>query len=234
MQNQNTRRGFTQQIQVGQELSSSSPLVGEVARSAEGGLFNRKNFFNTLLPRLTAVLPPQGREITAGGFTLIELLVVVLIIGILAAVALPQYNKAVKKAQMAEVYNAVDALDKALGAYYAENGTYRTLVDRGDGYSAIHAEDLSFEIPKLNHFKYQRGIERLYEFQIGSLSTEFGLEAGQGLVQTIVSDTDPEVLFYVGWEKGLLKDKRWSPLEDCKFWVNCTEVQVGTDTICYF
>ncbi|MGB2579981.1 prepilin-type N-terminal cleavage/methylation domain-containing protein [Elusimicrobium simillimum] len=55
------------------------------------------------------------------GFTLIELLVVVLIIGILAAIALPQYTKAVKKSRAAEVATTISALEKA-GQRYAMAG----------------------------------------------------------------------------------------------------------------
>ena len=72
------------------------------------------------------------------GFTLIELLVVVLIIGILSAVALPQYDKAVMKSRMSAAIPIAKSIKDNLTMFHLSNGRYPTsaefadMVDFGD------------------------------------------------------------------------------------------------------
>ena len=58
------------------------------------------------------------------GFTLIELMIVVVIIGILAALAIPRFMEATKKAKVTEGKGILKQIYVAARAYYQENGEY--------------------------------------------------------------------------------------------------------------
>ncbi len=135
MKHSNTRRGCTQESNyvgrgfpaeravwpltnqrgttVGQVLPDNAPAKGHPFSLTIG----KNNAYCQVEPDLHKLHKQRA------GFTLIELLVVVLIIGILAATAVPQYQKAVEKSRLAEALTNIDIITKNVDLIILEKGT---------------------------------------------------------------------------------------------------------------
>ncbi len=201
MNYKNTRRGKTLHFNTEKNMGCYRfPLEGEGGQRPDEGESNTKVLAIGQL-RIPLTCPtghplPQGRENARSGFTLIELLVVVLIIGILAVVALPQYQKAVKKARGTEVLTALDAYDKAISSYYLTHGFY----------GGARADTLDVQMPILKHFLYASvGGDRTPDFQVGSNFLQVGTGTS---TQILLVEKGTTLGVWAEWDKGS-RPQRW-------------------------
>ena len=101
------------------------------------------------------------------GFTLIELLVVVLIIGILSAVALPQYTKSVKRSRAATILPILKSLMEAGQLYVLQYPNERN----------INMDDLNISIPSTTFDLREDGVCTFYLVKSSSTTSNIKVVA---------------------------------------------------------
>ena len=74
------------------------------------------------------------------GFTLIELLIVIVIIGILASVAVPNYTRMVERAKAEQAVTYLKVIRTGEKIYYASNTSYTACANVGEIKSMLGAE----------------------------------------------------------------------------------------------
>lgn len=107
------------------------------------------------MERLTKILSKRKRS--KAGFTLVELMIVVIIVGILAAVAVPIYKGFVVRAYLTEAKACVGAIRSAEQVFWAEHDDWLQPLDEFDGITYTLTDDvldkLGLSIEKNRWFK---------------------------------------------------------------------------------
>ncbi len=122
------------------------------AQNLSGGILTR--FLGRSLPAKS-----HFRLVVCGGFTLIELLVVVLIIGILAAIALPQYELAVEKSRSAEPLIVLKALREAQEVYFLANGSYADDLSKLDVQVDLDNPNWRYGTEAMSVYAYRQNVD---------------------------------------------------------------------------
>ena len=115
-------------------------------------------------------------------FTLIELLVVVLIIGILSAIALPQYQKTVEKARAVEAQTNLAALVTAERVYKMANGAATNKLD-----------ELDIQLPGSYNNTNKKLTSRYYVYQVILRTGGEGFEA----IATRIDNDQDNLKYYI-------------------------------------
>jgi len=132
------------------------------------------------------------------GFTLVELMIVVIVIGILAAVAIPMYQVVPERSRGTEATSALGLIREAMRAYYAEHGTYENaaFVDGASvtvgGILSVADDDLLGRYFSTECYTFD-GAPDANTYTIhcdGSNSTASHADDAEGIVRTINQDGD--------------------------------------------
>jgi general secretion pathway protein G len=103
------------------------------------------------------------------GFTLVELMIVVIVLGIMAAIVIPQFTDHTSDARLATVDHDLNEIRQAIELYYQQHGNYPGAVDPASGMVPASNPETAF-VTQLTQFTDRRGVvssTRTAEFRYG-------------------------------------------------------------------